>query len=573
MTAMPMPTAARPAPRRPRPAAWVGGNMPVARLGLIVNLLVPLALLAWDGHKRRLGVDPVNFAIHTTGFIAVSCLLLSLVVTPLRTISGLNWLTQFRRAVGVYAFYYGCCHLAIYFWFEQGHNLKSTASEILHRRYLTVGFSSLALMAPLWATSFNAAIRALGKWWKRLHWLAYPAAALACWHFYDQSKSYKRTPDIFIAVLAGLLLWRVVAAIVKVVRAPSKPAAAGVMPGGKVRNWKGELKVIGMFRETPTVRTFRLAPPGGGPVPFTFAAGQFLTLGVQVDGKRESRSYTIASPPTRDAYVELTVKREDHGHVSQFLHDMLMTGQSVSVSAPAGRFTFDTARNEPGVTLVAGGVGITPAMSILRDLTDRCWDHPIDVVFSVRGPADVIFADELKLLADRFPNVHVHLTITRDAPADWKGERGRVTAELLKKLVPDVAARPAFVCGPDEMAKAVRESLVAAGVPNDRVTVESFTPAAAAAPAGEGVAATVTFSKSDTTGPVAANQTVLEAAEAAGVTIDYSCRAGICGTCKCKLTDGSVTMGTRDALSDAEEADGYILACQARAEGDITIEA
>ncbi len=576
MTAAPMPIPYRPAaPKRPARPRLLSANMPVARLGLIVNLLVPLALLAWDARKHTLGVDAVNFAIHTTGQIAVAWLLVSLAVTPLRNLTGFAWVVQFRRAVGCYAFYYAAAHLAIYFWWDRQRNLHSTVSEIVHRRYLTIGFASLALMAPLWATSFNAAIRWMGgKQWKLLHRLAYVAAGLACYHYYLQSKADHRKPDVAIGVLAGLLLWRAVAAVVHLVRAPAKAAPAA--PGAKARSWKGELKVIGMFRETPAVRTFRLAPADGGPVPFAFKAGQFLNLGLDVDGKRVSRSYTIASPPTRDNYVELTVKREDHGHVSQYLHDMLMTGQAVAVSAPAGRFTFDPATSPAGVTLVAGGVGITPVMAILRDLTDRCWAAPVDLVFSVRGPADVVFEGELHLLAARFPNVHVHVTVTGDAPPDWAGPRGRVTADLLGRLVPNLPDRAAFVCGPDAMAQAVRDELVAAGVPAERVTLESFSPAAATPAAGEpaGTAtATVTFSTSGKSAPLPDNRTVLDVAEACGVQIDYQCRSGICGTCRVKLLDGRVTMPVRDALTDADEKDGYVLACQAHAAEDITVDA
>jgi ferredoxin-NADP reductase/DMSO/TMAO reductase YedYZ heme-binding membrane subunit len=389
------------APRqvRPLPAVWFGGNMPAARLGLIVSLLVPLSLLLWDAHAHRLGVNAVNFAIHTTGGVAVVCLLLSLAVTPLRNITGFNWLVQFRRSLGVYAFYYAAVHLTIYFWWDRQHSLSSTAYEITHRYYLMIGFVSLSLMAPLWATSFNAAIRKMGgKWWKRLHRLVYLAAALACYHFYLQTKADKRLPDIAIGVLAGLLLWRIVIAVIHRVRAPAKAKAAPAA-GGKVGFWKGDLRIIGLFRETDSVRTFRLAPVDGTPIPFSFRAGQFLTLLPEIDGKKVGRSYTIASPPTRDAYVELTIKREDNGKVSNFLHDMMMTGGAVTVSAPAGRFTFDPSK-EPGILLIAGGVGITPVMSILRDLTDRCWDGKIDLVFSVRSTSDVIFDAELRLLPD-----------------------------------------------------------------------------------------------------------------------------------------------------------------------------
>ncbi len=195
-----------------RSVPWFGGSMPVARFGLILNLLVPLVLLIWDAFHGKLGADPVNFATHTTGLLAVTYLLLSLSVTPLRMLTGWSWLVQFRRSLGVFAFYYACVHLAIYFWWDRAGILGSTVYEITHRYYLAIGFLSLALMAPLWATSFNAAIRAIGgARWRRLHMLTYLAAGLACCHFYLQTKADKRRPEVYIAILAGLLLWRGVA--------------------------------------------------------------------------------------------------------------------------------------------------------------------------------------------------------------------------------------------------------------------------------------------------------------------------------------------------------------------------
>jgi len=198
-----------------RPASpgykWIGGSMPVARFGLILNLLVPLVFLVGDACNGKLGADPVKEAIHTTGLVAVTYLLLSLGVTPLRMVSGWGWLVQFRRSFGVFAFYYACAHLAIYFWWDRERSLGSTAYEITHRYYLMIGFLSLVVMLPLWATSFNAAIKKLGgRRWQRLHRWAYVAAALACWHFYLQTKADKRRPDIYIAVLAILLLGRLV---------------------------------------------------------------------------------------------------------------------------------------------------------------------------------------------------------------------------------------------------------------------------------------------------------------------------------------------------------------------------
>ena len=338
MTAMPMPTV-RPAKGASSP--WFGGSMPVARFGVIVNLAVPAALLGWDAWHHDLGADPVNFALLTTGLIAVTYLMLSLAVTPLVTVVRQQWLVQFRRAVGCWAFYFAASHLFIYFWWDRGRSLSSTVEEITHRYYLTIGFTALVLMVPLWASSLDVVIRWMGgARWKWLHRLAYVSAGLAVWHYYLQSKADKSRPEIFAAVLAGLLLWRYAGGFFKGRARPMPAVKAGGVPvagtAAKARHWQGEMKVVDTFRETDAVTTFRLAPADGSPVPFAFHAGQFLSLTVPIDGHDAVRSYTIASSPTRDAAVELTVKREPHGHVSPFLHDMVMAGGTVRVSARPG---------------------------------------------------------------------------------------------------------------------------------------------------------------------------------------------------------------------------------------------
>jgi DMSO/TMAO reductase YedYZ heme-binding membrane subunit len=209
MTTTTISPAAQPSSSRPR---WIGGNMPVARLGLILNLLVPLIFLIADALNGQLGADPVKEAIHTTGLVAVTFLVASLAITPLKMVTNWGWLIQFRRSVGVFAFYYACAHLMIYFWWDRERSLSSTVYEITHRYYLLIGFFSLVLMLPLWATSFNGAIKVLGgRRWKQLHRLAYAAAGLACVHFYLQTKADKSRPEVYLAILVALLLWRIIA--------------------------------------------------------------------------------------------------------------------------------------------------------------------------------------------------------------------------------------------------------------------------------------------------------------------------------------------------------------------------
>jgi ferredoxin-NADP reductase/DMSO/TMAO reductase YedYZ heme-binding membrane subunit len=567
-------------PRIKPPRTTLASDMPFARLGLIINAAVPAALLLWDALHHQLGADPVNFAIHTTGFIALLSLLLSLTVTPLRSIPGFSWLLQFRRSLGLYAFFYASCHLAIYFWYDRAHDLGSTVHEITHRLYLVIGFTALLLMAPLAATSFNAAVRALGgKNWKRLHRLVYLSAILGCIHFYMQGKVPARLSLVMIAALSLLLGYRLLL-FIKHKANPAMRTPATSLPA-KLRFWKGNLKLASMIDETPTVRTFRLIPENNAEIPFQFAAGQFLNLTLTIDGKPVRRSYTIASPPTRTNYIELTIKREPNGQASSFLHQKLMTGHSVEISAPAGRFTFNP-NSQNKILLLAGGVGITPVMAILRDLTDKNWPGQIDLLFSVKTPDEIIFNNELQSLAQKHKNLHLHITITRDAPATWTGPRGRISNDLLQQLVPDFTTRPTFICGPTEMATAVKSQLLSAGTPESRIKLESFTPAAAvqsdngAAPESEIPSdnlPTVTFAQSNKSAPLPPKKSLLDLAESLHIPIDYDCRSGICGRCRTKLLAGQVTMPVNDALTDADLAEGYILACQAHCKDPITLDA
>jgi ferredoxin-NADP reductase len=238
-------------------------------------------------------------------------------------------------------------------------------------------------------------------------------------------------------------------------------------------------------------------------------------------------------------------------------------------------------------------VGITPLMAQIRYLTDLSWPGDIYLVFSVKTERDIIFRDELDALRRRHPNLHVTVTLTRHDGSAWSGERGRITPALLARAVPEIAARRVFICGPAEMTDPTRQMLRDLGVPHEAIRVESFvspsrtaasTPAAArgepsdatvtpAAEIGEAGEATVTFARSGKSSPLNAGQTVLEAAEALGVSINYDCRAGICGQCKTKLLAGRVVMDAEDALNAIDRANNVILSCQARCLDEVVVEA
>ena len=186
-----------------------------AKFVVAVNASVPLALLCWDAYWHRLGTNPVEFAIRTTGMLTLIFLLLSLAVTPARKISGWNFLSHFRRILGLYAFFYGLLHLATYFVFDRSMNVGGTIADVSARPFILVGMIGFVLMVPLAATSTNAAIKRLGAVnWKRLHRLAYAAALAGVAHYYLLVKADVSKPTAFAIALWVLLGYRVVAGVI-----------------------------------------------------------------------------------------------------------------------------------------------------------------------------------------------------------------------------------------------------------------------------------------------------------------------------------------------------------------------
>jgi len=559
-----------------------------AKFLLLVNGGVPLALLLWDASQHQLGANPVNFAILTTGMLTLVFLMLTLLVTPLRKITGWNWLIFSRRTFGLYAFFYGCAHFLIFFGLSLDHpfSVTNALSEMAKRNYLLVGITALLLMVPLAVTSTNAMIKRLGgPRWRALHRLVYVVAILGVVHFYMQKKSKAdlQLPVTFAVTLAILLGYRLVAFL----RRPQTPPPATT---AQPKIWSGPMRVASITEETPDVRTFRFTTPDGAPLPFAHEPGQYLVLSVFIKGKKVNRTYTIASSPTQTAYCEITVKREDGGYVSRHLHEMLRAGDIINIAAPAGRFTFNGTQAE-SIVLIAGGVGITPLMSILRYLTDQRWPGEIHFVYTAKTPGDIIFRRELEDLQKRFPKLRLHVTLTRVESQDWAGKRGRITGELLKQAIPDLVQHPIYICGPASMMEPTIQLLRELGVPAQQIKSEAFVaakraetaavdtaPTAAVAPAtvsskGNSAAHALTFARSAKSVPLAPEKTLLEISEDAGVTIDFECRSGICGRCKTKLLAGTVTMEVQDALDEADKSNNVILLCQAKATDNVTIEA
>ncbi len=344
---------------------------------------------------------------------------------------------------------------------------------------------------------------------------------------------------------------------------------------GTVR-WFGELELRDVAQVTRTVRTFRFVDPKGGEIPFRHVAGQYLTLEITRQGIPTRRSYTIASSPTWRDRIEITVKREENGAVSRWLHDEMRPGDRVQVEAPSGGFVF-SGREWPTVVLIGGGVGITPMMSSVRYLTETDWPGTIYLLLSFKSPQDYIFKDEIETLRKRNPRLHVSVAMSAPGREAWKGHTGRIDARFVAAAVPDIALHRAHICGPTPMMDAVKAVLLDLGVPAGQIRTEAFgtdrrDPTGRTGQSGT-VVGQVKFLDTGKTSTAREGATLLDVADEAKVRIDSACRSGTCGTCMVKLRSGTVRMPVQDALGDGDREDGYILACQAEPEGDVELEA
>jgi ferredoxin-NADP reductase len=333
--------------------------------------------------------------------------------------------------------------------------------------------------------------------------------------------------------------------------------------------------VLAIFDEAPDIRTFRFARPEG----FDFKAGQFLTVRVRVDGKDVARCYSISSAPATPGYLEISVKRQ--GLVSNTLHATLRPGSQIALHAPAGAFTYPDSDDRP-LLLLAGGIGITPILSMLRHAVTAEPTRPVSLIYAARADDAFAFRRDLALIGARHP--HAKIVLASRQAADPYIYPGRIDESLIRTTVPDFAHAVAMICGPQAMIDAMRALLIQMGMPSAQVRSEVFE-AAVAASAGRSVSADT----NDEEGPhdrghrmkctragqavtIQAGQTILEAAEAAGVAIDSLCRSGVCGTCRTKVLDGNVDCESA-LLDDDDRADGFVLACVSHARTDCVVEA
>lgn len=338
------------------------------------------------------------------------------------------------------------------------------------------------------------------------------------------------------------------------------------------------VRCLAVHDESADVRSFTLAPTQATHWPHR--AGQFITLEVPHAQGMLKRCYTIASAPHQrpDGAFTLTIKRKPGGLVSNWLHEHLQPGVELIAHAPAGVFCLD--RSRPlRLALVAGGVGITPLLSMTRELAACGLAMDIDFIQCTRTPDAILFHAELLALAQQAPGLRLHFLPAQIASdASWPGPSGQITPALLAAFCPDLAQRDLYCCGPAGFMTEIRRLYLEAGGSPTHYHEEAFALADPGLPAPADPHARadpqhlVSLRQSGQQTLAAASATLLHTLRAAGLNLPSACEMGLCGTCKVKVLAGEVELSHQGGIDDQEISDGWTLACCSRPCGPLTLD-
>jgi ring-1,2-phenylacetyl-CoA epoxidase subunit PaaE len=342
------------------------------------------------------------------------------------------------------------------------------------------------------------------------------------------------------------------------------------------------VRVAEVVPETSEANSIRFDIPPELRERFAFKPGQHLTLRTTLGGEEVRRNYSLCTTPDENDWM-VTVKRIGGGLFSNWVGDQLKAGDTVDVMPPHGSFTtdFDAGKSRHLVG-IAGGSGITPVMSLLRSTLKYEPVSRFTLLYGNRDSSSVIFLEALAALKDKYlQRLEIyHFLDQEEQDIDlFNGmlDRARLD-EAVPGLVPDLAEVDGwFICGPGPMMDAAEGVLLDRNVPKERIHIERFT---ADRPPGavsremaelekqaEGVSVSVTLDGRTRRVPFTAGN-ILDSARASGLPAPFACKAGVCATCRAKVTKGKVEMAARYGLTDEEVEAGYVLTCQSVPLGD-----
>ena len=342
------------------------------------------------------------------------------------------------------------------------------------------------------------------------------------------------------------------------------------------------LRVAEVVPETAEANSIRFDVPAELREKFAFKAGQHLTLRAELNGEEVRRNYSLCTAPDEGDWM-VTVKRVGGGLFSNWVGDNLKAGDTLDVMPPHGSFTTEFAPSRKRHLVgIAGGSGITPVMSLIRTTLREEPGSRFTLLYGNRDSSSVIFLEALAALKDKYLDrfeIYHFLDAEDQDIALFNGMLDRVRCdEAILSLVPDAAdVSDWFICGPGPMMDAAEGALLDRHIPKERIHIERFTadrpPEAVAREMAElqtkaeGLTVAVTLDGRTRRVPFTAGN-ILDSARASGLPAPFACKAGVCATCRAKVTSGKVEMAARYGLTDEEVADGYVLTCQSVPLGD-----
>jgi ring-1,2-phenylacetyl-CoA epoxidase subunit PaaE len=338
------------------------------------------------------------------------------------------------------------------------------------------------------------------------------------------------------------------------------------------------LEIVDVRRETPEAVSLAFAVPPDLADAYRFSPGQHLTLRAMMDGAEVRRSYSISSG-LDDGELRVVVKKVEGGLFSCFINERVESGDQIEVMTPQGRFGIlpdaSAARN---YLAIAAGSGITPVMSIVRSVLAREPKGRLVLIYGNRTAQSIIFKEQLEDLKDRFVDrISIYHVLSREKQeiALLNGRiDGEKIATVLRTIIPASLLDHVFLCGPGGLIEDSRTTLQTLGVPAERIHVEYFTvegmPAATRAsqsPRREETSKAaaivrVRLAGSEHVVPLHNGETIVAAGLRHGLEMPYSCRGGMCCTCRAMLLEGEVTMDQNYSLERWEMEAGYVLTCQ-----------
>ncbi|HOI75663.1 MAG TPA: FAD-binding oxidoreductase [Syntrophales bacterium] len=333
---------------------------------------------------------------------------------------------------------------------------------------------------------------------------------------------------------------------------------------GRLHPKEIDVAVAEIREETPTAKTFRLTARNGQLPPFR--AGQYVNWSVTIGGVRTGRAFSIASPPHERGFYELTVRRQDGGFVSPYLLDEVRVGRTFTISGPGGTFYHEPLIDTDDLVFLAGGSGITPFRSLIRETVERNLPRRIWLIYGSRTPDDVIFKRELQAIARRHPFIKVRFVIS-EPPPGYRGPRGFITADRIRRFVGSPEGKTFYLCGPEQMYRFMEPELERLSILRRRIKRESCGPLSdvtreAGWPyevsAGQVFQVTI---RGGVSFPAAAGESLLNSLERNGFSVPSRCRSGECGFCRMKILGGRVFTPDRAAVRESDRWFNYVHAC------------